>query len=133
MGNVLKNDDGIGVYICQEIQKNPHVDGLVVETSIEKYIGKINNLNPEVLVLIDCMFFPGKKAGFFDFLSTEKISQYVMNTHNISLGNIANFFSMPVYILGIHPENTDYGEHISGKLKEVAKQIITYINEATEL
>ena len=130
VGNVLKSDDGIGVYICREIQKNPNVKGLVVETSIEKHIGKINRLNPEVLVLIDCMFFPGERAGFYDFLSTNEISRYAMNTHNISLGNIASFFSMPVYILGIHPENTDFGENISNPLKKAAKQIITYINKA---
>ena len=130
VGNVLKSDDGIGVYICQEINKNPNVNGLVVESSIEKYIGKINGLKPEVLVLIDCMYFPGEKAGFFGFSSIKELTHYAMHTHNISLGNIADFFPIPVYILGIHPKNTDFGEHISDPLKKVADQIIGFINKA---
>ena len=55
IGNPLKSDDGAGVYISSKIKKSDHISSLNVEVSIENYIGKINSLNPDILILIDCM------------------------------------------------------------------------------
>ncbi len=53
IGNVLKSDDGAGVYISRNIRKRGNISSLTVEVSIENYIGKINSLDPDILVLID--------------------------------------------------------------------------------
>ncbi len=55
IGNLLKMDDGVGVYISRKIRNKGNISSLTVETSIENYIGKINSLNPDILVLIDCV------------------------------------------------------------------------------
>ena len=55
IGNLLKMDDGIGVYISRRIKERGSVSSLTVEVSIENYIGKINSLKPDILVLIDCV------------------------------------------------------------------------------
>jgi Ni,Fe-hydrogenase maturation factor len=55
IGNLLKRDDGVGVYISNRIKNRDNITSLTVETSIENYIGKINNLNPDVLVLLFCI------------------------------------------------------------------------------
>ncbi len=130
VGNVLKNDDGIGVQVCKELKKNKRIPCLIVEASIEKYIGKIEQLNPEILVIIDCMYFPGKEPGYYKFLPVESVTRFTLNTHNISLGSIADFFKMPVYILGIHPQNTAFGEKISSPVKTTAKKIVDEINRS---
>jgi hydrogenase 3 maturation protease len=111
VGNVLKNDDGVGVYICRQLEKNPALHCLVVEASLEKFIGKINSLGPEILILVDCMYFPGKDPGYFEFLSINRIMRYAVHTHNISLGNIADFFTMPV----LHPGHTSGACGFRGK------------------
>ncbi len=130
VGNLLKSDDGVGVYICQELSKNPDLNCLIVESSLEKFIGKINQLNPEILVMIDCMFFPDRDPGYYDILSVKEITPYVLNTHNISLGSIRDFFDMPIYILGIHPGNISFGENMSLTVKSSANKIIKQINQS---
>ena len=129
VGNVLKRDDGVGVYICQRINKSDGLDILVVEASIEKYIGKINQLDPDILVLVDCMYHPDKKPGEVIYSSLKDVSTFVTNTHNITLGNIRTFFEMEVYILGIQPQNISYGEGLSPIVQKSAEDIISEINE----
>lgn len=128
IGNVLKSDDGIGVYISNEIKETDTIQKLTVEVSIENYLGKINSLKPDVLVLIDCVDF-GKTAGYYELLPAEKVKDFTFNTHNISLRKISELFKMPVYILGIQPKRIDFGEEISDIVINTAQEIINIINQ----
>jgi hydrogenase maturation protease len=128
IGNQLKMDDGIGVFISTRIKTNGSVSSLTVEASIENYIGKINSINPDILILIDCVDMR-RVAGTFSLLTLDQIMDLTFNTHNISLRKLSEFFSMPVYILGIQPEKIDFGENISSLVKDVAYKIIKLINK----
>ena len=128
IGNVLKNDDGVGVYISQRIMERTHIAALTVEVSIENYIGKINNLHPDQLVLIDCMDFK-QPPGSFHIIDIDKISDLTFNTHNISLNRLGEFFHMPVKVLGIQPLKIDFGEALSPPVRESANKIIDLINK----
>lgn len=128
IGNVLRRDDGAGVYISRRIRNGGNVDTLTVEASIENYIGKINSLNPGILVLIDCMD-TGSAPGSAIFLPVEQVVDITFNTHNISLKNIAQFFSSEVYVLGIQPVNIDFGENISYLVRIISDEIINLINK----
>ena len=128
IGNVLKQDDGVGVYISRKIKETKQILSLTVEVSIENYIGKINSLNPDILVLIDCMEM-NSSAGTFKLFSLSQIDDLTFNTHNISLKRLSEFFRMAVFILGIQPEKIDFGENISFLVKNVADRIIKQINK----
>lgn len=128
IGNVLKSDDGAGVYISNNIIKRDNISSLTVEVSIENYIGKINSLNPDILVLIDCVDM-GTNAGTFKLLDLSQINDLTFNTHNISLSRLSDFFRMPVYIVAIQPEKIDFGENISYLVKDIADSIINLINK----
>lgn len=127
IGNLLKKDDGVGVYISSGIRKKQNIESLTVEVSLENYIGKINIIDPDILVLIDCVEM-GSVPGTSKLMSVSKINDLTFNTHNISLKRISEFFSMPVYLLGIQPEKIDFGENISYLVKEEAEKIINIIN-----
>jgi hydrogenase 3 maturation protease len=127
IGNLLKKDDGAGVYISSNINKTARVLALTVEVSIENYIGKINSLAPDILVLIDCVDM-GSTPGTCKLMSVSQINDLTFNTHNISLKRVLEFFKMPVYLLGIQPEKVDFGENISYLVKEEAEKIINTIN-----
>ena len=127
IGNVLKSDDGAGVYITDRIISSVNISAISVEVSIENYIGKINSLNPDILILVDCVDL-NLPPGSMKLMDTGKIADFTFNTHNISLQRIADFFKMPVLILGIQPVNIEFGENISYIVKEVAEQIIQTIN-----
>ena len=127
IGNLLRSDDGAGVYISRNIVCRDNIDAITVETGIENYIGKINSLDPDILVLIDCvdMKLP---PGSFRILDVSQIQDITFNTHNISLRRLPDFFSMPVHILAIQPENIHFGENISYIVKDISDNIINQIN-----
>lgn len=127
VGNVLKSDDGVGVVISRQIKERPGILSLTVEVSIENYIGKINSLQPEELVLIDCMEL-GQAPGSKRLIALEEVEDITFNTHNISLGRLGDFFHCPSYVLGIQPESIDFGDSLTPAVKDAAKQIIQLIN-----
>jgi hydrogenase maturation protease len=127
-GNVLRNDDGAGVYITRRIKNNSNLSSITVETGIENYIGKINTLNPDILVIVDCAD-TGALPGSFRLLNINKVQDITFNTHNIAFSRLADFFSMPVYLLAIQPEKIDFGENISYIVRNKADIIINHINQ----
>ena len=127
IGNVLRSDDGVGVYICKNITETSNVKTLIVEVSIENYIKKINDLKPDILVLVDCVNF-NKEPGHSDFSPIEHIKDNTTNTHNISLKRVSEFFQMKVMILGIQPASVSIGESLTEDVKESANRIVENIN-----
>ena len=128
IGNVLKKDDGAGVYISSAIAQSSRIMSLTVEVSLENYIGKINSMHPDILILVDCVDLQ-MSAGSCRLLDVNQITDTTFNTHNISIKRLSEFFDFPVFILGIQPENIDFGENISYLVKEVADRIIHLINK----
>jgi hydrogenase 3 maturation protease len=128
IGNLLKMDDGVGVYISRKLKNKGNILSLTVEASIENYIGKINSMNPDILVLIDCVDLKSA-TGTSKLLTVNKIQDLTFNTHNISLRRLSEFFRMPVYILGIQPEKIEFGENLSYLVRNVADKIIKLINK----
>jgi hydrogenase 3 maturation protease len=127
IGNVLKKDDGAGVYISSGIRNRSNIEALTVEVSLENYIGKINSINPDILVLIDTVEM-GLTPGMYKLMPINMIDDLTFNTHNISLSRISDFFLMPVYLLGIQPEKIEFGENMSYLVKKEARNIINVIN-----
>ena len=127
IGNALKSDDGIGIYICNNIKQTNNIKTLIVESGIEKFVGKINSIHPEILILVDCTDF-NKEPGFIDFLQIERVQDFTVNTHTISVRRISEFFEMKTYILGVQPENVKFGEVFSDSVLNSANELIKKIN-----
>ena len=131
IGNLLRQDDGIGVYISQRINESASVKVITVEVSIENYIGKINSVDYDTLILIDCADI-GKQPGAYEILPVDRIKDMTFNTHNISLKRISEFFRNDVVVLAIQPEKVDFGEDLSYLVKEAGNKIIDIINQKEE-
>lgn len=127
VGNLLKCDDGVGVYISDRIVNGGRISSISAEVSIENYIGKINSLDPDLLVIVDCADM-GLPPGSYRLIEINETEDITFNTHNISLSRLTEFFRMPVIILGIQPERIDFGENISYLVKNVADKLINLIN-----
>jgi hydrogenase 3 maturation protease len=127
VGNVLKQDDGAGVFIARSISHRGGISALAVEMGIENYIGKINTLAPDILVIVDATDF-GEKPGFVRLAEVSSLKGITTNTHNISLAKISELFDMPVYILGIQPADISFGEGMSPEIRESADRIVKLIN-----
>ncbi len=127
IGNRLKSDDSVGIYICENIEYTDRKKVLIVESGLEKYIGKINTISPDILVLVDSTDFD-KKPGYLEMLKPEQITDETTNTHTISVKKLSKFFNMSTYILGVQPKNSNFGEELSLPVKESADRIIDYLN-----
>lgn len=127
IGNLLKSDDGAGVYICNHIMTSERIMTLAVEVGIENYIGKINSIDPDILILIDCVDMKCP-IGTTKLLSVSDIQDITFHTHNISLKRISEFFRMPLYILGLQPGNIGFGEKISPEILKASDRIIHVVN-----
>jgi hydrogenase 3 maturation protease len=127
VGNVLKRDDGVGVVISRQIKERPGILSLTVEVSIENYIGKINSMEPEEIVIIDCMEL-GSTPGSYRLLALQDVEDITFNTHNISLGRLGDFFQFPSYVLGIQPESLEFGDSLSQSVADAAREIVQQIN-----
>jgi hydrogenase maturation protease len=127
MGNRIKSDDGIGIYIANKLeQKNPG-NVIIAENSIENYIGKINSLHPENIIIIDALDF-GSSPGYYELLPYEMIRNTTSNTHNLSLTTIFSFLEAPgKWVLGIQPENVSIGCELSMNIRIIANRIVDKI------
>lgn len=128
IGNRLKSDDAIGIRICEEVKPSGRKQVLIVESGIEKFVGKINSISPDILVLVDCTDF-NKEPGYFNLFPIGETQDNTLHTHTISLLRISEFFTMKTYVLGIQPEFVGFGEEISPIVLKRAHQIITFLNE----
>jgi len=131
VGNVLKRDDGVGVVISKQIIERPAIRSLTVEVSIENYIGKINSLEPEEMIIIDCMEL-GDNSGTWRLMALEDVEDITFNTHNISLGRLVDFFPYPTYVLGIQPLSIEFGDRLSLPVQNTAKRIVRLINQLND-
>jgi len=128
IGNLLRQDDGAGVYISTRIRERKNIKAITAEASIENYIGKINSTEHDLLVLIDCtdMQMP---PGSWDIISPDQVNDLTFNTHNISLKKLSGFFRKEVRVLAIQPETVAFGENLSYIVLEACRQIIKLINK----
>jgi len=127
IGNALKSDDGIGIYICRNIIQKDNISTLIVESGIEKFVGKINTIAPEILILVDCTDFQ-KEPGSWDLISLDQVTDFTMNTHTISIRRISEFFKMEKYLLGIQPMNVKFGEEFSPVIQRTSDKVIALFN-----
>ncbi|MFZ2286639.1 MAG: hydrogenase maturation protease [Bacteroidales bacterium] len=128
VGNLLRQDDGAGVYISTRIREADNIKAITAEVSMENYIGKINSIDHDTLVVIDCVEM-NRPAGSYDLIPVSKVRDLTFNTHNISLKKLAGFFRKEVLVLAIQPETIAFGENLSYIVHEACNEIIELINK----
>ena len=128
IGNVLKTDDGVGVYVTNRIKQHRYFKTLTVETGIENHVGKINTIKPDLLILVDCADIR-KPPGGYSLLQINELIDHTTNTHNISLKNISLLFQADTWMLGIQPKDLQFGEQISPIVKASANKLIKQLNQ----
>ena len=130
VGNVLRSDDGVGVYIVSGIENRDHISTLLVEVSIENYINKINSISPDILIIADCLDF-NCEPGYADIIPVGQTNEFTVSSHNISLKRVSEFLKMEVYVLGVQPADLRVGEHLTATVRESADKIIGIIRDVS--
>jgi len=127
MGNRIKSDDGVGIYIADKLISNGLENVIIAENSIENYIGKINKHPARTIIIIDAVDMD-EKPGYFKLIPIDKIVNTTTNTHNLSLDTISSFLTAPEkWVLAIQPKEVSFGMEISNIIIERAEKLIDYI------
>jgi hydrogenase 3 maturation protease len=131
VGNVLKADDGAGVFLTNLIRPTGHIRTLVVEMGIENHIGKINTMAPDITILIDAADMK-ERPGHIAIIPLEQTGNQTSHTHNIALKNLADHLHMPTMVLGIQPGTLLLGAPLSDSVREACEALACEINETIQ-
>ena len=131
MGNRLKGDDGVGSIIAEKLKEKIRKENLFVidaENAPENYTGKIKEISPELLLIIDAVDF-NSYPGDFKIFEINEIKDTTVSTHNFSISLLKKFIKVDeIYLLGIQPENISFGENLSERVKKSVEKIIEKFN-----
>ncbi len=147
IGNTLKCDDGIGVYIAERINEHlkeaknkPEREVIVIDcgTTPENFTSVIRKHNPDRLILIDAADM-GLSPGSYRIVPPEKVASTNFSTHNIPLSTFVSYVSElcgEVILIGVQPGKMNFGTVLSSAVQEngdgVAKLIIEEKLDETE-
>lgn len=127
IGNELRGDDAVGIYIGRELQSK-NFGNIIVTSSPENYIDVIRRKSPERIVLIDAADF-GEQPGSIVFTELRELP-HTMSSHRIPFSKIMKFLGIDkVYILGIQPKRVDFSEEITPEVRNSADIIISLLSE----
>lgn len=137
IGNSLRGDDAIGLEIVKKlIHKVPNnVIIFECDTSPENFLSKIEKIKPTHVLIIDAAQID-EEAGKAQIINPSKISKTTLSTHTIPLsflvGILHESIKTKIMLLGVQPENIEYGKGLSLKLQRVANEIAIMIINTIE-
>lgn len=126
IGNPLKGDDGIGSYIAKEIKDKINAVVIDCEVMAERYLGEIIKNKPDTVIFIDALELHSE-PGSIVFLRQEDLNRIETFTHKTALNLYVNYIkkniNSRILIVGIQPEDTNFGVPLSKKVLESAEII----------
>jgi hydrogenase 3 maturation protease len=132
IGNSLKGDDGAGNFVATLIH-GPGWIALDCGTVPENFTGKVREISPELLVLVDAaeMNIP---PGKFRVVAPEDIDDVSFGTHALPLRLLIDYVrphAGRILFIGIQPEQIGLGAGLSPAVKRGARRLASLI-EAEE-
>ena len=126
IGNLDGGDDGVGPYITKLLKKEDF-NVIDAQTYPENYTGKIKDLNPEKLIIIDAIDM-GIEPGEIRIVPKEKIGLMTISTHGLPLSVIIGYLEKDIKnikLVGIQPKAMS-GE-LSKEIKKSAEELVLII------
>ncbi len=136
VGNSIRRDDGVGVYILEELEKLmekavcAHISTINAEDVPENYAFRVAGMDCENVLVIDAIA-AGLRPGDVVFGSLEESGRdRDCSTHKLSLGLAAKIWKesgKSCYLLGIQAGDTGFGAGMTDAVKKTAEMIVTAI------
>ena len=147
MGNILKGDDGVGIYIAERLNKClQHIknepeqansvgveEAMVIDcgTGPENYTSIIRKHNPDRLILVDAADM-GLSPGSYRIIPPEKIAVMHFSTHDIPLSILISYaseFCGDIVLIGIQADKLKLGATLSRTVRRSGDQVANLIME----
>ncbi len=147
IGNVLKGDDGVGIYIAERLNKYlQHIkneskqansvgaeETIVIDcgTAPENYTSIIRRHNPDRLILVDAADM-GLSPGSYRIIPPEKIAVMHFSTHDVPLSTFISYvseFCVDIVLIGIQPDKMNLCATLSRTVRRSGAQVANLIME----
>lgn len=133
IGNPLRGDDAVGSYIVKELS-NRKINAILIdcEEQPERFIEKIIQKQPDTVIFIDA-FHMKQQPGSVAFLKEEDLQSIGISNHQTNLKMCIKYIKSRIktniLIIGIQPENTEFGKPMSEKIlntTEILKNVLIH-------
>ncbi len=127
VGNELRGDDSFGPLVIKELEKKALPDTLLLNcgTAPENFLGKIEKLKPEKIIILDSVEM-GKKPGSLKEIPPENIKDHLLTTHKIPLivfiEKLKKSTDAEIIFLGCQPKSIGFGKGISRECRKAARK-----------
>ncbi|MBD3404656.1 MAG: hydrogenase maturation peptidase HycI [Candidatus Lokiarchaeota archaeon] len=128
IGNDLRTDDGVGPYIVKNLSIDDS-DVLVenVGSVPEAFARPLAEFGAERIIMIDAADMQ-KQVGHIELVTKDRIKGITISTHSMPLSLLMLYLEQETgaqtVLLGIQPQNLQFGEGLTPKIYEVAIGIV---------
>lgn len=135
IGNPFRRDDFVGVEIVRSLQNNVSESVYLIEaeTIPESYMQQIVAFKPTHILLVDAGMI-NKKPGTPQLADpVQLIRKTSISTHTLPLRIFCDYLTettaAKIALLIIQPQDTSFGEGLTPKLKETAKNLTNLLQK----
>ncbi|WP_457612438.1 hydrogenase maturation peptidase HycI [Methanocaldococcus sp.] len=137
LGNELKGDDAVGVYILKKFIKEKeyliknNILFINAQTVPDFFLGIIKEFSPTHIIFIDCVL-ANKNPGEIILVDENSIKSYSYSTHTFPLEVIIKYIkkdsNAKVKIIGVEPKIIDFSP-MSGEVREIGDYIYKVLSK----
>ena len=128
IGNELRTDDGLGLFIVENITiEDPFLLIENVGSVPEAFTRSLAEFGAERIIMIDAADMQ-KPPGHMQLVTKDRISGIALSTHSMPLSFLMMYLEQETggrtILLGVQPQNVQFGEGMTPEIQDVAKKII---------
>jgi hydrogenase 3 maturation protease len=132
IGNELRTDDGLGPFIVNNIGLEN--SSLLIENvgSVpEAFARPLAEFGAERIILVDAADMQ-KPVGHIELVTKDRIAGIALSTHSMPLSLLMMYLEQETggrtILLGVQPQNIQFGEGMTPEIQDVAEKIIRTLN-----
>ncbi len=135
LGNTLMRDDGVGIFILQELETLPHPPQVQLANCGSDLLKILSHFNHQQrIILIDAVEM-GESPGTVRYFSREEIMQMpgqsqaahqlsAIETIRLLESLYPEFRKAEIQLIGIQPERVEVGEGLTPSVERAAREIV---------
>lgn len=126
VGNDMKGDDAVGKYVYERLKTESK---LYCAEMPENYLGRIEELGPDALLIVDAADFGGE-PGQVAFAELRDFSAPSLSTHALSMSIMSRFLKgIEVFLVGVQPKTLEFGKKMGKEARAGADEIAAILNK----
>jgi hydrogenase maturation protease len=136
IGNEFRHDDGVGLAVIDSLKAridDPFIVMLNCADAPENFTGYVKRFTPSCIILVDAADFGGH-PGEAHIFALSDLQAADVTTHKASLAVLGAYLGSEtgasVFVVGIQPVNTDFGNGLSPILRAASNSVAEAISAA---